>query len=124
MYRFLVAYSLLLIPAGPVAAQSVAGMWDATMATPGGTSSFSILLRTKGDTVTGTVFRPSGEVGLTGMVQGDSLHFAYVILYNEQPFPLSVAVRVMGDSMVGMVDFDGKAQEPFSAKRQKPTAKP
>jgi hypothetical protein len=121
--RLLLAASLLLAVHAPVAAQSVAGTWHAIMTTPGGSSEFKIVLRTQGDSVSGSVFRPSGEVPLTGMVQGDSLHFRYTIMYNEQPFPLAVHVKVTGDAMSGMVDFDGKAEEPFSAKRQ-PATKP
>lgn len=102
-------------------AQSVAGTWDANMATPGGSSSFKLLFRMKGDSVSGTVYRPSGELPLAGVVRGDTLQFRYTIVYNDNPFPLSITVRVMGDSMAGTVDFDGKAQEPFWAKRQKPT---
>lgn len=120
MYRIVVACALLVVPAAPLAAQSVDGTWDATMSTPGGSSSFKLLLRTTGDTVSGTVYRTSGEVSLAGMMKGDSLHFSYTIVYNESPFPLTVAVQVKGDSMTGMVDFDGKAQEPFSAVRQPP----
>ncbi len=121
--RLLIAAALVFAASTPVAAQSVAGTWNATMTTPGGTSDFKILLRTSGDSVSGTVFRQTGEVPLRGFMKGDSLHFTYTIVYGEQPFPLTIHVKVTGDAMSGVVDFDGKAEEPFSAKRQ-PAAKP
>lgn len=123
MNRLFLAAILLFAASTPVAAQSVAGTWNATMTTPGGSSDFKLLLKTAGDSVTGTVFRSSGEVPLTGMVKGDSLHFSYTIVYGENPFPISVHVKVDGETMTGFVDFDGRAQEPFSAKRQ-PAVKP
>ncbi|MEO5800180.1 MAG: hypothetical protein ABIZ70_12045 [Gemmatimonadales bacterium] len=120
MRRLVVLALLLLVPALSLQAQSVAGNWDAGMTTPGGSSSFKLLLRVKGDTVSGTVYRAAGEVTLTGVVRGDTLRFVYTILYNEAPFPLSVTARVIGDSLAGAVDFDGKGEQPFWAKRTKP----
>ncbi|MES2305196.1 MAG: hypothetical protein V4558_06800 [Gemmatimonadota bacterium] len=120
MRRILFGLMLLCGAAASAKAQSVAGTWDAGMNTPGGSSSFKLLLRVRGDTVSGTVYRPNGEVTLTGAVRGDTLRFGYTIMYNESPFPLSVTARVFGDSLAGAVDFDGKGSAPFWAKRTKP----
>lgn len=119
-----VAIGLMLLSGtvAPLAAQSassVAGNWDAGMATPGGSSSFKLLFRVTGDSVAGTVYRPSGEVTLKGVMKGDSLRFSYTILYNETPFALTVAAKVLPDSLSGTVDFDGRGSAPFWAKRSK-----
>lgn len=100
-------------------ATSVAGTWNAGMATPGGSSAFKLLFRVTGDSVTGTVYRSSGEVALKGVTKGDSVHFSYTILYNETPFALTIAAKVLPDSLSGTVDFDGKGQAAFWAKRSK-----
>lgn len=118
MNRLALATALLFAAAVPLSAQSVAGSWEATMGTPGGASSFKLVLRTKGDTLSGTVYRTAGEVPLTGTVKGDSLHFSYLIVYGEQPFPITVHVKVKGDAMNGIADLNGKADAPFSARRQ------
>ena len=67
--------------------------------------------------MTGTVKRPAGEVPLTGTVKGDTVSFSYTILYNDNPLVLTVTAKLSGDSLTGVVDFGGAAQEEFSAKR-------
>lgn len=106
-------------PAAAQSAKSVAGNWDASMATPGGSSSFKLLFRVTGDSVAGTVYRASGEVALKGVTKGDSVRFSYTILYNDTPFALTVAAKVLPDSLSGTVDFDGKGSAAFWATRSK-----
>lgn len=122
MRGFLFALMVLgtaTVPATAQSAPSVAGTWEAGMATPGGSSSFKLLFRVSGDSVAGTVYRASGEVTLKGVMKGDSLRFSYTILYNETPFALTVAAKVLPDSLSGTVDFDGKGSAAFWAKRSK-----
>jgi len=112
---------LLSVPAC-AAAQSLAGRWDAAMNTPGGEVDFGLILQVKGDTVTGTVKRAQGDVPLSGMVHGDSVWFSYTVLYNDNPFTLTMTARIAGDSLKGMVDFEGQASDLFWAHRAKPAA--
>ena len=99
------------------ATDSVAGLWDASMETPGGTSSFQLDLKVRGDTLSGTVKRARGDVPLSGSVNGKVVDFSYTIDYNGSAFTLSVHATVSGDTMTGTVDMEGNAEEPFSAKR-------
>lgn len=101
-----------------VAAQSIAGTWDASMNTPGGVRKFKIDFAVQGDTLTGTVHRPTGEnVPLKGTVKGNTVTFSYTINYNGEDLVLTVATTVAGDTMKGTVDFGGAAQDEFSAQR-------
>jgi hypothetical protein len=100
------------------AAQSVAGEWDAAFNTPGGMRTFQLVFQVEGEQVTGTVKRQAGEVSLVGTVKGDTLSFSYTILYNENPLVLTITAKVRGDSLTGVVDFGGAAQEAFWAKRR------
>lgn len=118
MRRFLIA--VLAISAGlttRTAAQSLAGEWDAAFETPGGMRSFKIVFEVDGERLTGTVKRQAGDVPLIGTVKGDTVNFSYTIVYNENSLVLTVAARLSGDSLTGVVDFGGAAQEEFSAKR-------
>jgi hypothetical protein len=99
------------------ARDSVAGLWNASMETPGGTSSFQLDLKLRGDTLSGTVKRARGDVPLSGSVKGNVVDFSYSIDYNGNPFTLSVHATVSGDAMTGTVDLGGNGEEPFSAKR-------
>jgi hypothetical protein len=101
----------------PIAAQSIAGEWEATLHTPGGIRTVKMIFEVHGDTVTGTVKRPTGDVHLTGTVKVNAVKFSYTIDYNGNPLVLTVTATVTGDSMQGMVDFGGVAEDEFSAKR-------
>lgn len=119
MKRLLLSLSLAAAVISSASAQSVSGTWDAGMNTPGGSSSFKILFQQKGDSVTGTVYRASGEVPLAGTVKGDTLRFGYTISYNENSVRVGMVARVVGDSMVGYVEFNENARDAFWARRQK-----
>lgn len=108
--------------AGAAAAQTApspapAGAWTASYNTPGGSRSFKVELKVDGTKLTGTVERPTGTVPLTGTIVGDSVKFSYTITYNDNPLAMNVAAKVTGDSMKGLVDFAGQAQEEFWATR-------
>ncbi|HEU5219117.1 MAG TPA: hypothetical protein VFU23_10690 [Gemmatimonadales bacterium] len=104
--------------AGGAAAQSITGTWDATMSTPGGVRNFKIDFQVHGDTVTGTVHRPTGEeVPLKGAIKGKDLRFSYTINYNGNDLVMTMTVTVEGDTMKGTVDFGGNGEDEFSAKR-------
>ena len=111
----LVASCLVLVPAA--SAQSVAGNWDATLQTPGGARTVRMVFQLNGDTLTGTVKRPTGDVALTGTVKGNMVKFSYLIDYNGNPMVITITATLAGDSMKGTVDFGGMAEDEFSAKR-------
>jgi hypothetical protein len=119
MKRLFFSLALTTALVSAASAQSVTGTWDAGMNTPGGSSAFKVLFQQKGDSVTGTVYRSSGEVPLAGTMKGDTLRFAYTISYNENSIRVAMVARVAGDSMVGFVEFNGAAQDAFWARRQK-----
>jgi hypothetical protein len=119
MKRFLLVLSLIATAVAPASAQSVAGDWNAGMNTPGGSSSFKLFFQVKGDSVSGTVFRSSGEVPLRGAIKSDTLRFSYVINYNDQSLVVGMVARVAGDSMMGTVTFNGGSQDAFWARRLK-----
>jgi hypothetical protein len=99
------------------AAPNVAGEWNASYNTPGGTRAFKVLLMVDGTKLTGTVKREAGDSPLAGTVKGDSVSFTYSIKYNDNMLAMTVAAKVSGDTMKGIVDFAGQAQEAFEAKK-------
>lgn len=104
---------------GAAVAQSIAGVWDASINTPGGVREFKIVFQVDSGKVTGTVKRPAGDVPLTGTITGNALTFSYTIDYNGNALTLTMVATVDGDSMKGTVDFGGAAQDDFAAKRSK-----
>lgn len=119
----LTALAFVLMLTAPAAAQSIAGEWNASMNTPGGTRTFKILFKVDGGKLTGTVKREAGDVPLTGTVSGTSVKFSYTVNYNGNPLTLTMDATVDGDSMKGTVDFGGEAQDEFSATRARAAPK-
>lgn len=124
MKKLLLSLVFSLVAVTTAAAQSVTGVWDASMNTPGGARTFQLVLKQDGEKLTGTVKRESGDVPLQGTVVGDAVKFAYSIAYGGNPITLTVTMKVAGEAMDGQVDIAGQAQEAFSAKRVSTTVPP
>ncbi len=107
-----------------LSAQSIAGEWDASINTPGGARSFTIVFQVNGDTLTGTVKREAGDVPLAGTIKGSAVRFSYTVNYNGNPLELTITATVTGDAMKGTVDFAGAAEDEFWAKRAAATRPP
>lgn len=122
MRTIVLAFALALFAAAPSAAsaQSAAGTWDASMNTPGGPRAFKVILQVKGDSLSGTVKRATGDVPLSGFIKGNDVTFSYSIDYGGNPITLTVTATVTGDSMKGSIDLSGGVQEVFTAERAKP----
>ena len=125
MRTLLLSFALLFLAAAPPAsAQSVAGEWNAIMNTPGGTREFKIIFVVKGDSLSGTVKRPTGEVPLSGTIKGNAITFSYNIVYGDNPLTLTVVGTVDGDTMKGSIDFGGGGSDVFSMKKVAAAAPP
>lgn len=118
MKRFLLSLVVASATLGTAAAaQSIAGEWDAAMNTPGGVREFKIVFQVRGDTLSGTVKRATGDVPLTGTIKGNAVKFSYTVSYGGNDLVLTMTATVDGDTMKGTVDFAGAGQDEFSAKR-------
>ena len=122
----LVLAPVMMVVSDPVAAQSssttqaksVAGIWNATVTTPNGGGNPTLTFAVKGDSVTGTVKRPTGEVvPLKGTIKGNDLTYSYTIAPNGQQVLVTVKAKVVGDSLGGTMDFAGAMTGQITAKR-------
>lgn len=120
MRSLLLAFALAALAAAPTAsaqtAVNVAGEWNATMNTPGGSRAFKVVFVQQGDSLSGTVRRATGDVPLQGKVKGYDVTFQYTIDYGGNALTLVVSTVVTGDSMKGSIDLGG-VTEAFSAER-------
>ena len=113
-----VAGSLLVSSAAMAQSKSIAGTWNASVTTPNGGGNPTLTFTVKGDSVTGTVKRPTGEViPLKGTIKGKDLTYTYSITNNGQPIPVTVKAKVAGDSLSGTMDFAGGMTGQITAKR-------
>ncbi len=110
----------LLLASSTAAAQSIAGTWDASVTTPNGGGKPTLTFVVKGDSVSGTVKRQTGEVvPLKGTIKGKDLTYTYTITQNSQSIPVIVKAKVAGDSLSGTMDFaGGQMTGEITAKRQ------
>jgi len=117
----LVMAAVVAVPtASAQGAAQVAGEWNASMNTPGGPRAFKVIFVQKGDSLSGTVKRASGDVPLKGSVKGNEVTFAYTIDYSGSAITLTVIATVTGDAMKGAIDLSGGVTEAFTAERATP----
>ena len=101
-------------------AKSIAGTWNATVKLPNGGGNPTITFAVKGDSVSGSVKRASGEsFPLKGTIKGKDLTYSYSIPGDSQEILVTVKAKVMGDSLSGTMDFGGRATGELTAKRAK-----
>lgn len=112
---------MLFVSGGALAqGKAVAGIWNASVTTPNGGGNPTLTFAVKGDSVTGSVKRPTGEVlPLKGTIKGSDLTYTYTISNNGQPVPVTVKAKVVGDSLSGTMDFGGAMTGQITAKRAK-----
>jgi hypothetical protein len=108
---------LATVTTGALSAQAAAGTWNAEMETPGGARAFKVMLQQVGDSLRGTVERPTGPVPLTGIVRGDSVFFTYSIVYGGNPLGMAVRALRDGATLRGFVNIGGQMDAGFSATR-------
>lgn len=120
MRALLLGLAFAALAAAPTAsaqtAVNIAGEWNATMNTPGGSRAFKIVFVQQGDSLSGTVQRATGDVPLQGKVKGNDVTFQYTIDYGGNALTLVVSTTVTGDTMKGAIDLGG-VTESFSAER-------
>jgi len=92
----------LLVSSSAALAQSksITGTWNAAVTTPTGTGAPTLTFAVKGDSVSGTVKRPTGEsFPLKGTIKGKDLTYTYTIMAGgaEQTLvSVIVVTRVIG----------------------------
>ena len=118
----ILATLVTLIGSGAALAQgkSVAGTWDATVTTPTGSGKPTLTFVVKGDSVTGSVARPTGEVlPLKGTIKGQDLTYTYTVTVQGQDLLVTVKATVAGDSLNGTINFGGAMNGEIHAARSK-----
>ena len=116
----LVSHPVAAQSKSPAQAKSIAGTWSSTVKLPNGGGNPTITFAVKGDSVSGTVKRASGETfPLKGTIKGKDLTYSYSIPGESQQILVTVKAKVMGDSISGTMDFGGQATGELTAKRAK-----
>lgn len=114
-----VAVGLLLVASAAAAqSKSIAGTWNAVVTMANGGGRPTLVFNVKGDSVTGTVTRPTGEsFPLRGTIKGPNLTYTYTVTVEGSPMLVTVKAKVAGDSLGGTMDFGGQASGEIKAAR-------
>ena len=96
---------------------SADGTWNTTMNTPMGAQNASVTLATDGDTLTGTMKGPQGELAVEdGKVDGNSLSWKASVT-TPMAMTLEFTATVDGDSLSGDVKLGAFGNATFTGTR-------
>jgi D-glucosaminate-6-phosphate ammonia-lyase len=98
-------------PAAPQAA-GVTGTWELNVESPMGSRASDAVFTQNGETLSGKMISPRGEVPLTGTLKGNAIAFGLNVNVQGQDLQIDYSGTVTGDTMSGTVVFgsfgDGK----------------
>lgn len=111
--------ALILMVSAAAQSPSVAGEWDVTLNTPGGPRNMKATFKVDGEKLTGELKRENAPAPtpLQGTIKGKEIKFSYTVRYNDNELLITMFGNVEGDSIKGTADFNGQAQDEWSAKR-------
>ncbi len=96
---------------------SVAGNWKVTMNTPMGSQDANLKFAVDGDTLTGTMSAPQGEMEISdGKVDGNKASWS-AALTQPMPITLEFSAVVDGDNISGDVTLGSFGNASFSGTR-------
>ena len=115
----LVAFACAVLLAMPAAAQDshVLGSWDVTVSSPQGPTSSPLVLKQEGDKIVGTFSSPQGDQSVEASVTEKAVTIWFSVRTQNGPISITMNGTVDGDTMKGSMDFGGRGQGDWSAKR-------
>ncbi len=95
------------------------GTWNVSVQTPDQTVSSTLVVKQKGDSLSGSLESELGSAPLVGAVKGDTVSFNFSLDMGGQ----ALVVQARGllsdaNNMSGQLDVSGMGVMPFTAKRQ------
>jgi hypothetical protein len=94
-----------------------AGDWDVALNTPGGVRNLKATFKIEGEKLTGSIKGERGDLPIEGSVKGKEIKFSYTVKYMDNDLLITMTGNLEGDTIKGAVDFNGFAQDEWSAKR-------
>src|SRR5688572_28338721 len=114
------ALTVAVVAQGP----DVLGTWGVNFHTPQGTLPATLVLTKAADKITGTMTSQQGEVPVEVTLKDKSISIGMTIQSNNGPLAIVMSGAVDGESMAGDVDFGGRGNGTWDAKRTEPGPKP
>jgi len=118
--RALGAVVCVLMMPSPLLAQDadILGNWDVTVTTSTGPeTSAPLVLKKDGDQIVGTFSSPQGDQGVEASVKEQAVTIWFSVRTQNGPINITMNGTADGDTMKGSMDFGGRGQGQWSAKR-------
>lgn len=117
---WLVAFACAVLLPMPAAAQDghVLGSWDVTIASPQGPTSSPLVLKQGSGKIVGTLSSPQGDQSVEAVVKDKAVTIWFSVRTQNGPIGITMNGTVDGDTMKGSMDFGGRGQGEWSAKRR------
>lgn len=96
---------------------TAAGRWEATFYTQDGPLPATMVLKTTGDKLAGTISSNMGEAVVEGTQKGADLSLAIAADFGNGPITITLTGRLNGDVITGTADIGGEMQLDWGAKR-------
>ena len=125
--RALGAMVCVLMMATPLLAQDadILGNWDVTVTTgQGPQTSAPLVLKKDGDQIVGTFSSPQGDQGVEASVKEQAVTIWFSVRTQNGPINITMNGTADGDTMKGSMDFGGRGQGQWLAKRSTATRQP
>ena len=125
--RALGAMVCVLMMATPLLAQDadILGNWDVTVTTgQGPQTSAPLVLKNDGDQIVGTFSSPQGDQGVEASVKEQAVTIWFSVRTQNGPINITMNGTADGDTMKGSMDFGGRGQGQWLAKRSTATRQP
>jgi hypothetical protein len=119
MLELVLACACALSLAQPAAPQpaDITGRWDLSMTTPQGTSPTTLVLKKDGEKIVGTLSAPQGDLPVEASVKDKAVNIWFTVPTQNGPINIAMTGTIDADAMKGSVDFGGRGQGEWSAKR-------
>jgi hypothetical protein len=104
-----------------VAAQpavNISGTWALSVETPMGARDMKLTATQSGETLTGAIASPRGDMPITGTVKGNAVAFMMKVNAQGMDMHIDYAGTVEGDSMKGAAKFGELGEGTFTGKKQ------
>ncbi len=118
MKKFAGLMLIMLLAVGAFAGD-VSGKWTSKQETPRGTMERTYVFTQSGDTLTGKIVNPRGEVEIkNGKVNGDEISFTVEQRRQDQTVTVTYKGKVSGDKIEGTMNM-GERSVPWTATKAK-----
>ena len=100
------------------AAANISGNWTLNVETPMGARDMKLVATQTGETLTGSIASPRGDMPITGTVKGNAVAFEMKVNAQGMDMVINYAGTVEGNAMKGTAKFGDFGDGTFTGKKE------